>query len=74
MSYEKTQKNTLLTLKDIDDDLNVAWKFKLKQEAIRWIKYIREVHKDLDMEKCKEPEYFIKHFFNITEEEVRKHK
>ena len=58
----------LKTLKDLyfgDKDAGVAEIEVLKQEAIRWIK---AGDRGRDLRDCRE---FIKHFFNITEEDLK---
>ena len=69
----------LKTLKDIDDGI------KIRQEAIKWIKeFTKEILKHSHQDKINPPYFdclmcrnkyvqmqWIKHFFNITEEELK---
>lgn len=68
---------TLKTLKDIEiggeyaeiNDIDVASKKDLKQEAIKWVKEIENTKKD---QKTKgELIMWIGHFFGITEEHLK---
>lgn len=60
----------LKTLKDIslivDDATNKAY---LKQEAIKWINYLVDTTKMAEEEEA--VVNFIKHFFNITSEDLK---
>ena len=56
----------LMTLKDIDDNLNVAWKSKLREEAIKWYKSnIDKPPKD----RISGSDWL--EFFNITDEDLK---
>ena len=70
-------KKKLKTLKDIDSPDrwgDFVSRFKLKQEAIKWIKDIRDsipsTYQKKEDIRCFS-ESWIKHFFNITEEDLK---
>ena len=62
----------LKTLKDIFQDGYMCSKAniekELKAEAVKWIKFLGKAHKDYILSG---EIGWIKHFFNITEEEIK---
>ena len=74
------KKTELKTLKDISywmkepphnsDDTKIVFEKELRQEAIKWIKSYRTGNNDETNFHFNEI-WWIKHFFNITEEELK---
>lgn len=62
MIESKTMK--LKTLKDIDRGSNKVWKYELKQEAIKWIKF------HLSKKRFAKA-HSLMEFHNITEEDLK---
>ena len=69
MTELKTLKdlNGVLFITSEDQKINNGWSNndELRAEAIKWIKEIYKIQPDKD-----EPVTFIKHFFNISEEDL----
>ena len=59
----------LKTLKDWRHDLPDFIMKELKAEAIKWIKFNSQ--KDVDCERTRGMVHWAKHFFNITEEDLK---
>ena len=85
-----TELKTLKDLEKAQGHRNLGWAsiYDLKQEAIKWIKYLRDKHNHVGepfwtdivnksyqegttWEDYDERILFIKHFFNITEEDLK---
>ena len=68
----------LKTLKDIEffegvpeiDNSDIIEE-KLKQEAIKWVKYFGKTHEDFIITGGMDCTTFIKNFFNLTEEDLQ---
>lgn len=60
---------------------NIIWPGEIKEEAIRWARFMRNQNKEFEpIERCElshnrgyvmDADDFIKHFFNITEEDIK---
>ncbi|HLD98472.1 MAG TPA: hypothetical protein VI815_04045 [Candidatus Nanoarchaeia archaeon] len=71
----------LKTLKDIVEKRamprgNIVFDYNLRAEAIKWIKKHNEVFEDDGFDEFEQMQargavYWIKHFFNITEEDLK---
>ena len=70
------------TLKDIFKinylESNASYDYLLKEEAIKWIKYLQNVEQELskDIKLADNNTYraqvkWIKHFFNLTDEDLK---
>jgi len=63
---------------EIEKDFRVSfnWKKAIRQEAIKWINYLEKQKpkdkKNIHWAFCNEQQKWIKHFFNLIEEEIGK--